>query len=135
MFPETNVWSTSSTCWSTPLTLENFHRVFKEIRGADCASAQRSDFLRQEVQVLGHVVREEGVATDPAKVEAVRNWPVPRHVGEDASDVGIGAVLSQEGEGGERAVAYYSWALSRPERNYYVTRRELPAVVSALHHV
>ncbi|KAF7644237.1 hypothetical protein LDENG_00225370 [Lucifuga dentata] len=48
--------------------------------------------------------------------------------------MGVGAVLSQETEGGERVVAYYSRALSRPERNYCVTQHELLAVVSALHH-
>ena len=47
----------------------------------------------------------------------------------DASNVGVGAVLSQVHDGGERVIAYYSHALSRPERNYCTTRRELLAVV------
>ncbi|KAK2918385.1 hypothetical protein Q8A73_002756 [Channa argus] len=54
-------------------------------------------------------------------------YPDPRQpfiVDTDASGVGIGAVLSQGGETGERVVAYYSCSLSRPERNYCVTRRE-----------
>jgi len=37
-------------------------------------------------------------------------------VDSNASNVGVGAVLSQEGAGGERVVTYYSRALSRPER-------------------
>ena len=45
----------------------------------------------------------------------------------DASDVGIGGVLSQlDVEGRERVVAYSSRLLSKPERRYCVTRRELP---------
>lgn len=52
----------------------------------------------------------------------------------DASNEGLGAVLSQPSEGGERVVAYYSRALSREERNYCVTRRELLAVVQATKH-
>ena len=49
----------------------------------------------------------------------------------DASAHGIGAVLSQLFGGEERVVAYYSRALSAPERNYCTTRKELLAVVEA----
>lgn len=47
----------------------------------------------------------------------------------DASDVAIGAVLSQSQGEEEKVIAYGSKALSREERNYCVTRRELLAVV------
>ncbi len=52
----------------------------------------------------------------------------------DASNLGIGAVLSQIQDGVERVVAYFSQVLSRPERNYCVTRRELLAAVKAIRH-
>jgi hypothetical protein len=52
----------------------------------------------------------------------------------DASDSGIGAVLSQLDEGRERVVAYASRLLSKPERQYCVTRRELLAVVVFTRH-
>lgn len=47
----------------------------------------------------------------------------------DASGYGIGAVLSQVQNGEERVIAYGSRTLTREERRYCVTRRELLAVV------
>ncbi|GFR07460.1 transposon Ty3-I Gag-Pol polyprotein [Trichonephila clavata] len=42
----------------------------------------------------------------------------------DASHANVGAVLSQEIDGQERVIAYWSKCLSKPERNYCVTRKE-----------
>ncbi|RVE60508.1 hypothetical protein OJAV_G00181480 [Oryzias javanicus] len=165
----------------------------------------KCNLLGRQTQFLGHVISESGVATDPVKVTAVRDWPTPSNASElrsflglasyyrryvkdfatianplhrltdkgkrfewsegcatafqllksalagapvlaypdlsqpfildtDASNVGVGAVLSQLDETGERVVAYYSCSLSRPERNYCVTRRELLAVILAVRH-
>ena len=50
----------------------------------------------------------------------------------DASNHGIGAVLSQKQDGVEKVIAYFSRVLSKTERNYCVTRRELLAVVDSI---
>jgi len=47
----------------------------------------------------------------------------------DACDVSVGAVLSQVQDGMERVIAYASRSLSKQERNYCITRKELLAVV------
>jgi len=55
----------------------------------------------------------------------------------DASNHGLGAVLSQKQEGKEKVIAYFSRVLNKSERNYCVTRRELLAIVSSIksfHH-
>ncbi|GFV49854.1 retrovirus-related Pol polyprotein from transposon opus [Trichonephila clavipes] len=51
----------------------------------------------------------------------------------DASHESIGAVLSQEIDGQERVIAYFSKCLSKLERNC-VTRKELLAIVKAVEH-
>lgn len=62
---------------------------------------------------------------------AFPNFNEPFILDTDASDVGIGGVLSQlDSEGRERPVAYGSRILTKPERRYCVTRRELLAVVT-----
>ncbi|GFY21178.1 retrovirus-related Pol polyprotein from transposon opus [Trichonephila clavipes] len=46
----------------------------------------------------------------------------------DASHESTGAVLSQKIDGQERVIAYFSKYLSKPERNYCVTRKEQLAI-------
>ena len=49
--------------------------------------------------------------------------------------MGIGAVLSQLNKSNvEQPLAYYSRSLSKPERKYAVTRKEMLALVDSLRH-
>ncbi|KAJ8349017.1 hypothetical protein SKAU_G00276060 [Synaphobranchus kaupii] len=195
----------SGSSWFSSLDLRSGYWQLQSARRGLRLNPKKCQLLRRETAFLGHIVSERGVATDPSKVAAVRDWPVPGNVGElrsflglasyyrrfvqdfatlasplhrltdkcqpfvwqegqsmafdqlraalteapvlaypdaqrpfivdtDASNTVVGAVLSQEDEDGERVVAYYSRALGKAERNYCVTRRELLAVVRALHH-
>ena len=67
-------------------------------------------------------------------VLALPDWSQPFLLDTDASDTGIGAVLSQVQKGKECVIAYASRTLTKSERNYCVTRRELLAVVTFLQH-
>jgi len=48
--------------------------------------------MRAEVKFLGHVVSGEGVSTDPAKIEVVKDWPTPNEV-RSTIIFGIGKIL------------------------------------------
>lgn len=186
--------------------LKNIREILQKMREAGLKlNSKKCCFLQKEVKYLGHVISENGVRTDPIKIDAVSRWPCPKDVHElrsflglctyyrrfvrnfaniakplhrltednrdfdwndecdeafqslkkalcsapiltfpvpgktfildtDASNFGIGAVLSQESEGREQVIAYFSKVLSKPEKNYCVTRRELLAVVKAVKH-
>jgi len=53
------------------LAFENLHQVFHAIQGL---RLHPKKFNLYETKFLGHVVGAEGVATDPANVEAVKKW-------------------------------------------------------------
>ena len=50
-------------------------------------------------------------------------------LGTDASDTGIGGVLSQKQDGAEKVIAYGSHILTKAEQNYNVTRREMLGLI------
>jgi len=52
------------------LTLLQQHRLF--VKKSKCA------FGSSSIAYLGHVISANGVTMDPAKVQAVEDWPVPR---------------------------------------------------------
>ena len=52
----------------------------------------------------------------------------------DASNTGIGAVLSQKQGEEEKVIAYFSRSLTKSEQQYCVTRKELLALVTAVRH-
>ena len=52
----------------------------------------------------------------------------------DASDYGIGGVLSQIEGNEERVIGYASRSLTKPERRYSTTRKELLAIVAFIQH-
>ncbi|KRX42752.1 Retrovirus-related Pol polyprotein from transposon 17.6, partial [Trichinella sp. T6] len=164
---------------------------------------EKCQLMKRKVAYLGHIISEKGIATDPSKTRAVKEWQAPSCVSElrqflglasyyrkfvngfasiaaplhrllegdaewkwtedcqvafdalkhqltsapilaypdfrrrflvdvDASGDGLGAVLSQKDGNKERVVAYASRSLTKPERRYCVTRREMLGLVWAL---
>lgn len=46
-------------------------------------------FGQPQVEYLGHMIRGDGVATDPIKIEAVINWPTPENITQLRSFLGL----------------------------------------------
>ncbi|KAJ0050423.1 hypothetical protein NL108_003631 [Boleophthalmus pectinirostris] len=132
--------------WPTPTSLRelksfiglaSYYRRF--VRGFSCIAAplfclQRkdSDFVwtpecDQAFVTLKKALTESPTLTPP-------DTTLPFVIDTDASDVGMGAVLSQVGPEGEKVVAYFSKTFNKAERRYCVTRRELLAIVRAIGH-
>lgn len=44
------------------------------------AKLSKCTFGVKEVEYLGHIISDKGVATDPAKISAMKNWPRPQTI-------------------------------------------------------
>jgi transposase InsO family protein len=200
--------------------LERLNEILQKLIEAGLKlKPSKCHFFREKLVFLGHMVTKDGVTTDPAKLEALSEWPPPKNIKDvraflgfcsyyrryvknfaeisepiayltrkehkfmwtkeadqafqnlkqalmnapilaypqdeglfvldtDASEFGIGAVLSQiqtsditqfprktlsdlekKFNGEEKVISFGSRILTKEERNYCVTRKELLAIV------
>ena len=65
------------------IVLEKLRKYVLKLKLAKC------QFLQKEVSYLGYKVSEEGIASDPAKIDVVKTWRVPETLTELQSWVGF----------------------------------------------
>jgi hypothetical protein len=53
------------------------------------AKLSKCSFYQRKIHYLGHIISKEGIAVDPEKVEAIREWSAPRNVVEVRSFMGL----------------------------------------------
>ena len=70
--------------------LSHLKQVFDRFRQAGLKlQPKKCSFGQKEVKYLGHIVSEEGIATDPDKVKIVKEYPPPTKVSEVRSFLGF----------------------------------------------
>ena len=59
--------------------VERLQAVFERLQENNLKlKPSKCKLFRSKVSYLGHVVSEEGIHTDPSKIEAIKDWPVPK---------------------------------------------------------
>ncbi|GFR33004.1 retrovirus-related Pol polyprotein from transposon 412 [Trichonephila clavata] len=117
-----------------------YGRLLKQTKRLD--NPLTTIFFRTFILTLVTAVLDSSTSSNPKLKDAITSAPILAYpearkqfiLDIDASHESIGAVLSQETDGQERVITYFSKCLSRPERNYCLTRKELLAIVKAVEH-
>jgi hypothetical protein len=69
---------------------EHLHLVLQCLREHKLyGKLSKCSFYQSRIHYLGHVISDEGIAVDPAKVEAIMEWPAPTNVTEVRSFMGL----------------------------------------------
>jgi len=70
--------------------LNRLKKIFDKLRATNLKlKSIKCSLIKAEVKFLGHVVSGVGVATDPTKIEVVKEWPTPSEVREVRSFLGL----------------------------------------------
>jgi transposase InsO family protein len=70
--------------------LSRLVELLTRLRGANLKlKPSKCQLLRREIAFLGHIVSQEGLSVDPAKIESVTQWPVPESVTEVRGFIGL----------------------------------------------
>lgn len=69
---------------------ENIDTIFETLERANIkVQLDKCEFLREEVEFLGFIISNKGIKTNPKKVEAILNFPIPKTLKDLRSFLGI----------------------------------------------
>ncbi|XP_050505429.1 uncharacterized protein LOC126883802 [Diabrotica virgifera virgifera] len=68
----------------------NLTKVFQRLREARLKiQVDKCEFLKKQVNFLGHVVTQQGIKPNPAKIEAIEKYPIPKTTKEIRGFLGL----------------------------------------------
>jgi hypothetical protein len=82
----------------------------------------KCSFYQLKIHYLGHVISSEGIAMDPAKVEAIMEWPMPMNVLEVRSFMGLAGYYRRFVKGFSK-IANQITELQKKNRNFVWTEK------------
>lgn len=112
--------------------IPNFSTVAAPLNKLTSSGKNAPKFIWSSEANASFIKLKELLVTTP--ILACPDFSLPFSVHCDASNYGIGAMLTQEHDGKESVIAYMSKSLNKNERNYSTTERETLAVITALEH-
>ena len=73
-----------------PEHLKCLAQVFQKFRNANLKlKPKKCLFACEQIHYLGHIISQNGIATDPDKLKAVQNYPVPKNVNDVRTFIGF----------------------------------------------
>ena len=79
-----------SPCNNISEGIQRLRNIFDRLREANLKlKPSKCIFFQTSTKFLGHVVSEEGVSTDPEKISAVVEWPIPKSAKQIKSFLGL----------------------------------------------
>jgi len=81
-------------------TLQEYHErlreVFEKLRQFNLKiEPDKCEFLKTELNYLGHVVSSEGVKLNPQRVKAIKDFPIPKSTTDVKSFLGLAGYYSK----------------------------------------
>ncbi|GJP51448.1 hypothetical protein CLOM_g10609, partial [Closterium sp. NIES-68] len=111
--------------------LRDLEQVFQRLQEHRLITkGSKCEFLKSELEFLGHVVGADGIKIDPKKITTIRDWKPPTNLQELQSFLGSSITSGNFGDG-LQPIAYESRKLQAAERNYPIHNKEMLAIVHA----
>ena len=70
--------------------IQRLSGVFEKLSAAGLQlKLSKCELFKSQITSLGHIVSKDGIETDPKKITAIKEWPVPKTVVEVQSFLGF----------------------------------------------